>query len=42
MIEKGEIGIIGAKHDLDTGVIEFYDDTWASNKAEVKAQIAAK
>ena len=32
MIEKGEIGIIGAKHDLDTGVIEFYQDTWMSKK----------
>ena len=42
MIENGEIAIIGAKHHLDTGLVEFYDDTWASNKAEVKAQIAAK
>ena len=32
MIEKGEIGIIGAKHDLDTGVIEFYEGTWMSKK----------
>lgn len=27
MIEKGKIAIIGAMHDLDTGMVEFYDDT---------------
>lgn len=40
MIEKGEIAIIGAKHHLDTGVVQFYDDTWASSKADVRAQIS--
>lgn len=39
MIEKGEIAIIGAKHHLDTGHVEFYDDTLISNKKEVKEQI---
>jgi carbonic anhydrase len=39
MIEKGEIAIIGAKHHLDTGLVEFYDDTLISNKKEVKTQI---
>ena len=36
MVEKGEIAIIGAKHYLDTGVVEFLDDTLVSNKKEVK------
>ncbi|ERM80393.1 hypothetical protein P872_13565 [Rhodonellum psychrophilum GCM71 = DSM 17998] len=27
MIEKGKIAIIGAMHDLDTGMVEFYEDT---------------
>lgn len=27
MIENGKIAIIGAMHDLDTGMVEFYDDT---------------
>jgi carbonic anhydrase len=40
MIEKGEVAIIGAKHHLDTGVVDFYDASWASNKKEVKAQIS--
>lgn len=39
MIENGEIAIIGAKHHLDTGLVEFYDDTCITNKAEVVAQI---
>ncbi|MBK7182469.1 MAG: carbonic anhydrase [Bacteroidetes bacterium] len=40
MIENGEIAIIGAKHDLDTGIVEFYDETMISNKSEVKAQMS--
>ena len=40
MIEKGEIAIIGAKHHLDTGRVDFYDESWASNKKEVKAQVS--
>jgi hypothetical protein len=27
MIEDGDIGIIGANHDINTGVVEFYEDT---------------
>ena len=26
MLEKGEIGIVGANYNIDTGVVEFYDD----------------
>jgi carbonic anhydrase len=40
MIEKGEIAIIGAKHDLDTGIVEFYEETMISNKSDVKAQMS--
>lgn len=31
MIEAGTIGIVGAKYDVATGVVDFYDDTmmWA-------------
>lgn len=36
MIEKGQIAIIGAKHQLDTGRVEFYDDTLMSCKADIK------
>lgn len=39
MIEKGEIAIIGAKHHLDTGMVDFFDDTWVSNIKEIKSQI---
>lgn len=40
MIEKGDVAIIGAKHHLDTGIVEFYDTSWTSNKKEVRAQIS--
>ncbi len=41
MIENGEIAIIGAKHHLETGVVEFYEDIWMSNKSEVIDQISS-
>ncbi len=40
MIEKGEIAIIGAKHDLETGKVEFFEDTLISNKADVRSQMS--
>lgn len=40
MIERGEIAIIGAKHHLDTGEVEFYEDTFISNSSDVRAQMA--
>ncbi len=40
MIEEGEIAIIGAKHNLDTGHVEFLEDTLVSCKTEVMAQMA--
>lgn len=40
MIEVGEIAIIGAKHDLDTGQVTFLEDTLVSCKTEVMAQLA--
>ena len=40
MVENGEIAIIGAKHNLETGIVEFYEDSWTSNEKEVEAQMA--
>jgi carbonic anhydrase len=40
MIEKGEIAIIGAKHDLETGIVSFFDDTLISDKADVRTQMS--
>jgi carbonic anhydrase len=37
MIERGEIAIIGAKHDLDSGAVEFFENTMLANQADVKA-----
>lgn len=34
MIEAGEIAIIGAKHDLETGMVEFLEDTLVSCREE--------
>jgi carbonic anhydrase len=33
MIEKGEIAIIGGKHHLDTGKVEFFEDTLVASKS---------
>ncbi|WP_373553624.1 carbonic anhydrase family protein [Haliscomenobacter sp.] len=40
MIEAGDIAIIGAKHDLDTGQVEFLEDTLVSCKTDVLVQMA--
>ncbi|SMC20430.1 carbonic anhydrase [Andreprevotia lacus DSM 23236] len=37
MVAAGQIGIIGAKHDLATGEVTFFDDTWLNDKASVQA-----
>jgi carbonic anhydrase len=39
MIEKGEIAIIGAKHHLDTGRVEFFGDTHIAKKEDVATQV---
>lgn len=36
MIRKGEIAIIGGKHDLDSGAVDFYADTLLSNQADLQ------
>lgn len=36
MIKKGEIAIIGGKHDLDSGAVDFYADTLLSNQADLQ------
>jgi carbonic anhydrase len=40
MVEKGEIAIIGAMHNIDTGIVEFFPETMISNKSDVKAQMS--
>ncbi len=40
MIERGDIAIIGAKHNLDTGKVEFYDDTMICSKSDVRSQMS--
>ncbi len=39
MILKGELAIIGGKHDLDSGAVEFYPDTMLSSDADVKTKL---
>lgn len=39
MVEKGEIAIIGAKHHLDTGIVEFLEDSFVNDKTSVKMVI---
>lgn len=40
MIENGEIAIIGAKQNLETGVVEFFEDSIICNKSDVRAQMS--
>lgn len=40
MIENGEIAIIGAKHNIETGLVEFYPETLISNKSDVRTQMS--
>ncbi len=37
MISSGEVAIVGAKHDLASGMVEFYDDTWVSDRVALEA-----
>lgn len=39
MLERGEIAIIGAIHHLESGKVEFLEDTWTSDIAQVKGQL---
>lgn len=40
MIENGEIAIIGAKHNLESGEVDFFDDTIICGKSDVRAQMS--
>ena len=37
LIEKGDVAIIGAKHDLASGEVEFFADTWVHDRASMDA-----
>ncbi|MBK6304162.1 MAG: carbonic anhydrase [Gemmatimonadetes bacterium] len=36
MIEEEQIGVIGAMHDLESGVVEFYDETRVFSRADME------
>lgn len=36
MIAAGKVGIIGAKHNLASGEVTFFDDTWVHDKASMQ------
>jgi carbonic anhydrase len=38
-IENGGTAIIGAKHDLASGLVEFFDDTWVHDRATLTTVI---
>lgn len=42
MIEKGEVGIIGAMHDLESGAVTFYDDTFFTSKKDITTKAKSK
>ena len=37
MIKGGKIAVIGAKHDLASGQVTFFDDTYVHNAASLEA-----
>lgn len=37
LIEAGKVAIIGGKHDLATGQVTFYEDTWVHDEASIRA-----
>lgn len=37
LIDRGQVAIIGAKHDLASGQVEFFDDTWVTGRASLEA-----
>ena len=39
LIENKELAIIGAKHDLGTGRVEFFDDTWIYDRPTLQAVV---
>ncbi|MFN0107660.1 MAG: carbonic anhydrase family protein [Blastocatellia bacterium] len=42
MIEKGEIGIIGAMHDLESGAVTFYEETFFTSKKDITTKAKSK
>jgi carbonic anhydrase len=36
LIESGKVAIIGAKHDLSSGAVTFFDDTWVHDEASMR------
>jgi carbonic anhydrase len=38
MVDRGEIGIIGAMYDVTSGVVEFYEDTLVNNHSTLKKE----
>lgn len=39
MIQQGEIAIVGAHHNLETGVVDFYESSMISNKKQLKSEV---
>ncbi|MGE0393467.1 MAG: carbonic anhydrase, partial [Vicinamibacterales bacterium] len=37
LITAGEAAIIGGMHDLETGVVTFFDDTYVRDRATLEA-----
>ena len=40
LIAEGKVGIIGGKHDLATGAVSFFDDTWLHDEASMRNAVA--
>jgi carbonic anhydrase len=37
MIEAGQVGVVGAMHDLESGRVTFFPDTFVTNRAQMSA-----
>jgi len=36
LIEEGKVAVIGGKHDLASGQVQFFDDTWVHDEASIR------
>ncbi len=41
LIAEGEVAIVGAKHDLSSGAVTFFDDTYLSDRPSLEAFVKA-
>ncbi len=39
LIERGDVAVVGAIHNLETGIVEFMEDTWVASLSAIQKQL---